>query len=593
MTLLITKNIQVCFYGTFLLWVAISTSLQSTWQRMNGLSSTDGDLPLLPDLNFVQDDGTEFQVLSTDKIMIEDWSQDWDNSPIVIEEYKLLFFPVPKVSCTLWKQLFRRIKGFDDWKSQDGIKYLPHNPKENGLTYLNQLNTSYATQIFEDKSWTKAIFVREPKERFLSAFLDKAISNDGVFVRDKCCATEGTRSNCRNDASCQKCVTDALTIPGFLQTIETCRNAHWDPMYDRLEPKYWKYINFVGRMDFLERDGRKLLQQVGAYDTYGNNGWGKYSNSSMFDRMTKSVQSHTTDSNSKVWQFYTPETERLVEEHFENDYRLFQFPRKQLTRDLSHYFVQPIDSVWNHDDWDQSPIVVEKYKLIFFTTPRIGASVWKKAFRRMEGFDNWQATTAALPHDPSQNGLKYLHSYGIEKASEMMTSKEWTKAIFLRNPKDRLMSVYNQYKKEPHQLKQLCCPDDDGCERATQSLPRFLNKMQECQASHWNPQTLRMEEKYWDQINFVGHLENAAYDAKLLLKRIGAWDEIGSSGWGNDGKSQIFAPTGREYDSILSVLSEYTPSVDRLVESYYEMDYRNQKFKFPPVPHVLLYRKKR
>lgn len=547
----------------------------------------------MPDLDFVQDDGGEFHVLSTDKIMKKDWSHDWDNSPIVIEEFKLVFFTIPKVSCTLWKQLFRRIEGFDDWKSQDYSKYLPHNPQHNGLTYLNQLNASYATDIFQDSSWTKAIFVRDPKKRFLSAFLDKAVSNDGVFIRDKCCAKPGMRASCSENKSCQKCVSDALTIPGFLKTIDTCHDAHWDSMYDRIEPKYWKYINFVGRMDLLERDGRRLLQQIGAYDGYASNGWGKYSNSSMFDRTTKSVQSHTTDSNSKVWQYYTPETEAMVEEHYENDYRLFQFPRTLLTKDYSQYFVQPSDSVWNHEDWDLSPIVVEKYKLIFFTTPRVGASIWKKAFRRMEGFDNWQETTATLPHDPNQNGLKYLYSYGIERASEMMTNSDWTKAIFLRNPKDRFMSVYNQYKRDPLQLKQLCCPDDDGCERSTQTLSRFLIKIQECQASHWNLQSDRMESKYWEQINFVGHIENAPYDAKLLLKRIGAWEEIGSSGWGSNGTSQIFTPTGREYDSILGVMSEYTPSVDKMVEEYYRRDYQNQRFKFPPVPNVLLHGKRR
>lgn len=592
MTLLVTKNIQLCFYGTFLLWVAISTSLQTTWQQLNN-GFLSNDVPILPNLDIVGDDGTEFQVLPSDKIMIQDWSRDWDNSPIVVEEFKLLFFTVPKVSCTLWKQLFRRIKGFVDWKSQDYTKYLPHNPEFNGLTYLNQLNTTYATQIFQDPTWTKAIFVRDPKQRFLSAFLDKVVSNDGVFVRDKCCAQPGMmRSTCHQFESCRKCVEEALTIPGFLQKIETCHDAHWDPMYDRLEPKYWKYINYVGRMDSLERDGTRLLQQIGAYNQYASNGWGANSDASMFDRTTKSVQSHTTDSKSKVWQYYTPETERLVEKYYENDYRLFQFPKTPLTKDLSQYFVQATDSVWNHDDWDQSPIVVEKYKLIFFTTPRIGASIWKKAFRRMEGYENWQATTATLPHDPSENGLQYLYSFGIERASEMMTSDEWTKAIFLRNPKDRLMSVYNQYKKAPHQLKQLCCPEDNSCDRATESLPRFMNNMQNCNASHWKPQTLRMEEKFWNQINFVGHLENAAYDAKLLLKRIGAWEEIGKSGWGEDGTSQIFAPTGKEFDSILSVMSEYTPSVDRSVEMYYEMDYQNQRFKFPPVPNVLLYGKK-
>jgi hypothetical protein len=545
---------------------------------------------ILPALHFIHDDNEDdIQVLPTDKIMIKDLEKDWDNSPIVIAKYKLLFFTIPKVSCTLWKQLFRRIQGLDDWKSQNYTLYLPHNPEHNGLTYLNEFNTSYAKQIFQDPTWTKAIFVRDPKERFLSAFLDKVVSNYGVHIRDKCCAKKGERNLCFENESCRQCVKDALTIPGFLKKMETCHDAHWDAISNRMEPKYWKYINFVGKMKTLARDGQRLLEKLGAWEPFASTGWGPDSNSSMFDRKTMKDQSHTTDSKSKVWQYYTPAMERLVEEHYEEDYRLFQFPKTALTIDIDKSFVHPSDSVWNHEDWDQSPIVVEKYKLIFFTAPRVGASVWKKAFRRMEGYEDWQSDASGLPHDPSRNGLKYLYSYEIEKASDMMTSKQWTRVVFVRNPKDRLMSVYNQYKRDPGQLKHLCCPLGGGCEHAAQSLTRFLSLIQDCRASHWNPQSDRMEEKYWNQIDFIGHIENAAYDAKKLLKRIGAWDEIGSSGWGIDGQSRIFASTGREYDTVLSVMADYNPILDKLVEAYYEKDYENERFEFSRIPNVLLH----
>jgi vacuolar-type H+-ATPase subunit H len=39
---------------------------------------------------------------------------DWDGSPVVLEEYKLIFFTSAKVECTVWKQLFRRIMGKRD-----------------------------------------------------------------------------------------------------------------------------------------------------------------------------------------------------------------------------------------------------------------------------------------------------------------------------------------------------------------------------------------------------------------------------------------------------------------------------------------------
>ena len=37
---------------------------------------------------------------------------EWGN-PIVLEEYRLIFFTIPKVACSEWKQLFRRMMGFE------------------------------------------------------------------------------------------------------------------------------------------------------------------------------------------------------------------------------------------------------------------------------------------------------------------------------------------------------------------------------------------------------------------------------------------------------------------------------------------------
>jgi hypothetical protein len=51
----------------------------------------------------------------------------YDSSLIVIEKCKLIFYTTPKIGCTVWKQLFRRIMGFEDW-------WDPFvDPKTNGL----------------------------------------------------------------------------------------------------------------------------------------------------------------------------------------------------------------------------------------------------------------------------------------------------------------------------------------------------------------------------------------------------------------------------------------------------------------------------
>ena len=44
----------------------------------------------------------------------------FDSAPIVDEEHKLLFFSTPKVACTTFKFLLRRMAGVKDWDAQGG-----------------------------------------------------------------------------------------------------------------------------------------------------------------------------------------------------------------------------------------------------------------------------------------------------------------------------------------------------------------------------------------------------------------------------------------------------------------------------------------
>lgn len=164
-------------YGACFLGLAITTSIRSTLYLMQHQYPEDINEATLP-LQLLHDryNEQEFEIIEDEAIMVRD-PLDWDKSPVVIEEMKLLFFTLPKVACTSFKMLFRRIMGETNWKSQDYSLYLPHNPDQNNLTYLYDYNATFAKNIFLDPTWTKAIFVREPKKRFLSAFLDKAVSN--------------------------------------------------------------------------------------------------------------------------------------------------------------------------------------------------------------------------------------------------------------------------------------------------------------------------------------------------------------------------------------------------------------------------------
>jgi hypothetical protein len=235
---------------------------------------------------------------------------DWDGAPVVIEKYKLLFFTSPKVGCTIWKQLFRRMMNVSSYMDEEYETLLPWNPEINGLKYLYHYNRTTASAMMTDPTWTRAIFVRDPKERFLSAYLDKVIQNEDYTIR-KCCPYSRT------------CIGKVKeSVENFIQLIRICTDSHWNPQSKRiLEDKYWPLINFVGHMETLYDDAKALLQQIGAWEEYGKSGWGVGRTDAVFQSMAGGTgRQHATDAVSKMKTYITPEIEKELEQYYADDY---------------------------------------------------------------------------------------------------------------------------------------------------------------------------------------------------------------------------------------------------------------------------------
>ena len=96
---------------------------------------------------------------------------------------KLLLFTVLKVSSTVFTQVAKRLDGIPNWSNGCGNV---QNPVTTNLTYLTDVPPKYAEQLLLDPEWTKAIFVRDPKERVLSAYLNKAVGETS-YIKTRCC----------------------------------------------------------------------------------------------------------------------------------------------------------------------------------------------------------------------------------------------------------------------------------------------------------------------------------------------------------------------------------------------------------------------
>ena len=228
--------------------------------------------------------------------------------------------------------------------------------------------------------------------------------------------------------------------------------------------------------------------------------------------------------------------------------------------------------------YECSPIVIESHKLIFFTIQKVGCTVFKQLFRRMLGYDNWRYSGKGLPHNPQMNGLKYLFHYPKQKASNMLANENWTKAVFIREPKERFLSAYlDKTKKEGGwYIKNECCKKSRDC--VPKSLEGFFNITKTCHDPHWKAQSRRVSN--WDMMTFVGSFSNIHNDTKRLLLSINAWGEYGKSGWGVNGTEEIFGSTKTAHatGSETSYHEHYTKSLEEKVEMRYEKDYANEVF---------------
>ena len=212
--------------------------------------------------------------------------------------------------------------------------------------------------------------------------------------------------------------------------------------------------------------------------------------------------------------------------------------------------VEQDDPIFNNM-FDSSPIVIESHKLIFFPVPKVADTLWLMLLRRMMGFENWKSLDV-----DSFEGLVRLSDYSIEKATEMMNSPDYTRATFLRDPKDRFLSTFvDKVISNDASIKRSCCSEGDDCLRNYQTMTGFATLIRTCDDKHWAPISSWIDKKFVPKLNFVGHLETAEVDARSLLEKIGAWESFGVSGWGDHGNETMFATKGKLADVTASDIS--------------------------------------
>lgn len=93
---------------------------------------------------------------------------------LIFPSAKLALCGIPKVGITQWIQFLRFVAGAKDYPS------LPHYKRDVSFFRFDKLDPLAQKRIWEDEEWKFAVFLRDPAERLLSAYLDKILKNKAL-----------------------------------------------------------------------------------------------------------------------------------------------------------------------------------------------------------------------------------------------------------------------------------------------------------------------------------------------------------------------------------------------------------------------------
>ncbi|XP_077886341.1 carbohydrate sulfotransferase 9 isoform X3 [Ictidomys tridecemlineatus] len=179
----------------------------------------------------------------------------------VEDKHKILYCEVPKAGCSNWKRILMVLNGLASSAyniSHDAVHYGKH---------LKTLDSFDLKGIYTRlNTYTKAIFVRDPMERLVSAFRDKFEHPNSYYhpVFGKAIIKKYRPNACEEALNNGSGVKFKEFVHYLLDSHRPVgMDIHWEKVSKLCYPCLINY-DFVGKFETLEEDANYFLQLIGA-----------------------------------------------------------------------------------------------------------------------------------------------------------------------------------------------------------------------------------------------------------------------------------------------------------------------------------------
>jgi hypothetical protein len=198
------------------------------------------------------------------------------------------------------------------------------------------------------------------------------------------------------------------------------------------------------------------------------------------------------------------------------------------------------------------------YNVIFIGIPKVASTQLLQLALRMLGCSFWNSSILHEIHFNKEGFSEevLLSKMPLSRAQDLLNDRGVTKAVFFRDPVERLLSCYLDKFVLQRSYSTTILETKDGRTLSFEEFVRVVSAgredskenlgvgrmwgLDQATNPHWREQWRFVGEGLLHQVDFIGRFEFAGAHMEELLRKLHLWEEFGASGWGHDGTSAIF-----------------------------------------------------